>query len=174
MDKRTLAVVKAASMDETRLNINTVCFEETGAVVATDGHWLAAHVPASGIPDMPGTQRVVSRDDVGRLAKSLGKGETFKFSAQAFTLDSGARIPAPNAPGANFPDWRRVVPAQIVEDAVRFDVRLLKALCETVIAAGGEEVDVQLGPDDQTPMRMDAALPEQNASLILVLMPMRK
>jgi DNA polymerase III sliding clamp (beta) subunit (PCNA family) len=138
------ALVAHASDDETRLHINSVCFDlAEGAVVATDGHRLAK---LNGGPKQPDKcQQLVPRDVVERAGKSVRKADAeIEF---AFVRDGGCNIRVDGSEtlartvDARFPPYDQVIPGDAADpsaERIGFNPPYLADLCLVSKAAGNK------------------------------------
>lgn len=162
MDIRKIAaVLKAASKDETRYNLNGVCFERSGAVVATNGHMLIAHLPDGKTADEPGDSMLVPVGAVAALCRAV-KGDVERDGVR-FSHSAGAAEVTPIA-DAEFPNWRALRPRADVTGTVTFDPACLKTICDAALKAGDKHVTLELHGE------LDATLITSD-SLYMLLMP---
>ena len=109
-----------AGRQDIRFYLNSLLVETTATdaiLVATDGHTLAAHrVAADDVEDhQPGLQVIVPRSALEAVKpKRSGRAQTvaIEVAAEAITV-TGETTASADPIDAKYPDWRRVLPAQV-------------------------------------------------------------
>jgi DNA polymerase III sliding clamp (beta) subunit (PCNA family) len=179
--KSDFSILKAASKDESRYNLNAVRFESDGRMVATDGHMLVTFAPPE--ETQLGEAFEVGAADFARLAKLIDARDAAEIDTEATRANGHVRV---NAAGqklnvakredSEFPEWRKLFTTcdgAEGEIKVTLGARLLKTLCEIALAHSGEReagVTLRLNANnlDYGPMRVDV-----DPGMTALLMPMR-
>lgn len=136
------AALTHAAKNDVRFYLNGICLDlDAGRIVATDGHRMFI---ASG-PQDPGKGRVIlPRDLVANVCKAAGKrgmqvtvtlagsGET---ATATLALPTGAQFGETLIDG-NFPDWPRVMPAELSGQPGQYDLEYLAAAADALVIHG--------------------------------------
>jgi DNA polymerase III sliding clamp (beta) subunit (PCNA family) len=199
LNKRNLAVVGAASKEESRYTLQAILMEADGSTVATNGHILArcspataraADFPANGNGNLAGwAGRVLLPIElVARAGKLLPKKNRLPILDNVAVglveemLVAEADIPKQEARGVpesgQFPNYEAAIPRDIAKPLaeVILDVdklmRLLKIAREFDCGGGDHAVRIRLyGPERA--VRLDAVNREDGQEFCGVIMPRR-
>ncbi len=179
IDKRDLAVLHAASKDETRYMLCSVLVEKDGTLVATDGRMLLAVTrerEAEGLD----ADAVVERPDAEALRKAVPKNghAVLATSGGKFQADAGSTTLTGVLVDGEYVKWRNVRPTGEPETTLRVDARLLERLAKAAIEyAGGSRkepiwLDIEVR-DDRQPLVVKYERGD-GAELEALVMPCRK
>lgn len=153
----TLPIVTVASKDASRANLNVLHCEQSGAVVATNGHVLIV-VPNG----CEGAEAPVSikRDSIEELRAHLKrnpfKGPAIPVRAGKFETGS-ASLPA-EVQEIDFPTWRQIMPkdGETPHAMLTLSTSVLEELAKLMKSMGMGTLTLRIMKDDPTaPVRLD-------------------
>jgi len=164
-----------AGRQDIRFYLNSLLVETTATdaiLVATDGHTLAAHrVAADDVEDhQPGLQVIVPRSALEAVKpKRSGRAQTvaIEVAAEAITV-TGETTANADPIDAKYPDWRRVLPAQVSGEPGQVDPRFFARVAQLADAVLGKGQCPAMHANGHGPM-----LVTFDETTVAVLMPRR-
>lgn len=196
VNHRTLAPIHCASTDETRFAINTLSFESSGEVIATNGHIMARFIPSEK-PDPELAPFVIGAKSVDDLNRQQRKKSTEPLTVNVAAANENGHVifesPDPDQcafgiaklDNVEFPNWRSVHPyvAGGTNHEPQHKVGISLAMLEPIVAAArqfsetrkgaGTLVRFEFGENPESPF---VAIVDDTGSgdrLELIVMPMR-
>ena len=183
------AIMPAASKDETRAHLNSICFEiEDGGVraLATNGHWLAKweglehvdeHEPGSFLVPLYAAKQflALAKDNVECAVVRVYANKIVLPPMQLTLIGGGESVIAFTRVDAEFPPWRQIVPpdsayaSSMAERAIGVACDYVADVARSFKAAGAKGFVLEFaGLIDPIRITSDAA-----KKLLVILMPMR-